>query len=1517
MRIRNGSQNRYNNSKLGRSIKTSYNDDDDYEPRRIRFNTSQIFREIPSIPNQGCLIQCPNPNYKARGGTSWEDFTHEFNDPDSLLNQTDDKIRDAFKSVEDELGYIFDPNKNGLREFFESFRNGMKGVFEFLRNDKLFNLELDPNKNGVNAIFAKFKDDWNGAFQELGQKMLDFYRSYLFPTPLLSLLGRGFKPLGDFFQMITDKDWWEEKLNDPETYFFIAQSILLCSSAFLGPGGAALAAGVIAAARLITKAAMNEPILATDILEMGLCLLPQGRIIAGPPGKAGVQSFGQFVMEKVTASIRNLKAADPNARARFVGQGLCACVAVGQDIGLVPPINKKGYIKTAIDNSNKDIERKFTGEQGYKKKYTTYIRDEVLIREEPYTTMEAGKEVTKMRPVYKQLNSYTTYVIELDDFKDRDIIPKVLAQEEAALSIMEYWEKNKIAQQDIDDYYNNDLTKDIPVDVVSGTDLKTGISFNMSRPKIPNLGSPPKVGNIYLHIQTVPYLVGDFVAKSLNASYIPPKASETAWQNDPKIRIFECMRNTKDVSNKDNMLPLPPKAGETFQSVFEKGAGVWRECTLEYANNQPNASIIVDPRQYYIEQAAKYRELYNTMIKNERYATDLARDRLIIQDRLQKEVLVDTTKANGAFTWLTFIIDNEVTSYTRRKSEPALDTTYMSDYHTKYWTTFFQGPNFFRTPEEGKAFYEKNPTEMPEIPEYTADNYGTDFHKQVQLHMERFFNVDFAPINQTHACTHFTFRQGANLTEGDQGKETDSLICPFDKTTAVGKSTSKTNFPSYAVREEGSNQDSYNPKTGFWLLNYWSYARVVDELEKEINRNYRSVKNLDDDRDTAKFESLEAYNLAMFNMTRQEKVDYLRKLHTTADFIIESYAKNKPDVLLKDSLIWNKEKKRIDIPSIQVLKQTIPEIGLGEITYAGMQTLSKPGMKESEPVFFPFPVAPPLKIVGGRNDESALAALAELKRKGEHIRDYQGYFPGGEYGGREMEREKGRKMVALYEKTMKDMIPDLLPFPQDWLDGNIPLELLARVFKGVKLDNPKTGVIKELSQAFFINYFLQQDIDKGQQKAKDRYYRPVEVQVRYDNASPEQRKEIERLENLLMPENVLNELRNRSIGGPPDFRPDDTKERTIELWNEFKNVQPKDRPYSREDLDKKGLEKVKNASTLIAAQNPDFFEVYSTINPPVVDFYMNLMRKKDLQEGTTVNFDTAKTKQDAYLAKVKANYDTQRRIRKAKGLDDTLTTDEQTLKNIKDQNPLQYEYDERYRQATDDQKRIMDSWNSPILFSWGAEQKWMVDENNPNAGITNIMPLREKLKLARSNEYGYKSDWRAETKINELTQSIELADSIWNQALENEHSSKITEITKPWNEYDESTGDIAEKIKKYEDTWAKMLAPNPEWDTGWTSNMVTTARQNLKNELGLTDADYEKYRNGDYETFDLEAMHELLRLEDVRYAKARGIRDANLLEDAYNENSAGISNFQNLERKLYTGLGKPSKRRKYNKFYKY
>lgn len=258
---------------------------------------------------------------------------NEFTNPDSLLNQ-------AAKKIENELGKVFDPQKNGLKEKFEQFSRDVGPAFAAL-GDKLAN-DLDPAKNGVKAAFDKFGADVNGAFNEIGNKIREQ------AARDKAALDSAFASVGDALaNSIGNKDWWEKTMTDPETYFFLAGALLQAAGSFLGPVGLAAANGVLGATRMIVKAAKGEQVNLSDVMDMVVSMVPGG----GAAGKAA--ATGAKTAAKTTtaaansasglleATIAKAKTSIPPpgpGRAKKLGEQLVGMTQTAENMGIVPPL---------------------------------------------------------------------------------------------------------------------------------------------------------------------------------------------------------------------------------------------------------------------------------------------------------------------------------------------------------------------------------------------------------------------------------------------------------------------------------------------------------------------------------------------------------------------------------------------------------------------------------------------------------------------------------------------------------------------------------------------------------------------------------------------------------------------------------------------------------------------------------------------------------------------------------------------------------------------------------------------------------------------------------------------------------------------------------------------------------------------------------------------------------------------------------------------------------------------------
>jgi hypothetical protein len=257
---------------------------------------------------------------------------NEFTNPDSLLNQ-------AAKKIENELGKVFDPNKNGLKEKFEQFSKDVGPAFAAL-GDKIAN-DLDPNKNGVKAAFDKFGADVNGAFNDLGNKIKEQ------AARDKAALDSAFASIGDALSSsIGNKDWWEKTMTDPETYFFLAGALLQAAGSFLGPVGLAAANGVLGATRMIVKAAKGEQINLSDVMDVVVSMVPGGGA-AGKAAATGAKTATQ-VSAKAASSAKGLLDATidkaktmippPGQRAKKLGEQLVGMTQTAENMGIVPPL---------------------------------------------------------------------------------------------------------------------------------------------------------------------------------------------------------------------------------------------------------------------------------------------------------------------------------------------------------------------------------------------------------------------------------------------------------------------------------------------------------------------------------------------------------------------------------------------------------------------------------------------------------------------------------------------------------------------------------------------------------------------------------------------------------------------------------------------------------------------------------------------------------------------------------------------------------------------------------------------------------------------------------------------------------------------------------------------------------------------------------------------------------------------------------------------------------------------------
>jgi hypothetical protein len=217
--------------------------------------------------------------------------SNEFTNKDSLTGQ-------AFKSAEQALGSLFDPNKNGLREKLGAAIDKFKKFTEQLPAD--LKAGLDPNQNGVAEAFQKFGQNTNGAFEEIGRRILartgvDLAALELAFGPIRDELLRVDSEIGKFMlQQLGTQEDWKKKFEDPDTYFVIASILLTAAAAVVAaPAASTVAMGFfavnlgMACAQALMHAAQGKPFSAADGIGIGMAIFGPA---LGRMGSAAFQS---------------------------------------------------------------------------------------------------------------------------------------------------------------------------------------------------------------------------------------------------------------------------------------------------------------------------------------------------------------------------------------------------------------------------------------------------------------------------------------------------------------------------------------------------------------------------------------------------------------------------------------------------------------------------------------------------------------------------------------------------------------------------------------------------------------------------------------------------------------------------------------------------------------------------------------------------------------------------------------------------------------------------------------------------------------------------------------------------------------------------------------------------------------------------------------------------------------------------------------------------------------------------
>jgi hypothetical protein len=218
-----------------------------------------------------------------RGGDLGEDIKRSF---ENAFDPKKNGLEESIRKSNEVLANTFDPNKNGLAAAVNRGVEAIKNV-DWNKVGNEIGDGLNPQKNGVSAAFEKFGGDAKRAFEDLGQKIKES------AARDKAVLDRAFAPLANEFNnpnsaltkfvrsagIPITADEWKKKFEDPETYFTLMSFLVTAAASVVtagaaGPGTFAAMQTVIAGARVITKAAMGQPVGAGDIAGIVMAMVP-------------------------------------------------------------------------------------------------------------------------------------------------------------------------------------------------------------------------------------------------------------------------------------------------------------------------------------------------------------------------------------------------------------------------------------------------------------------------------------------------------------------------------------------------------------------------------------------------------------------------------------------------------------------------------------------------------------------------------------------------------------------------------------------------------------------------------------------------------------------------------------------------------------------------------------------------------------------------------------------------------------------------------------------------------------------------------------------------------------------------------------------------------------------------------------------------------------------------------------------------------------------------------------------
>jgi hypothetical protein len=210
-----------------------------------------------------------------------------------------------FESGIDFFGTIFDIEK------------GVQTILEFLGPE--FQAKFDPEKNGIAALFKRFNGSEGKVIKFLSgvleKTLATLFNANEIKNAFINSVGQSLK------ETVGNAEWWKNTMTDPRTYIFIIGTLASIAAIVLSGGLAGIGIGTAGAMsanaaiavvalsalgpimNMIADAVEGKPIDVTDVIGLGLAIIPMGGTAAQAAGRVQFANQGMKAMINASSDV--------------------------------------------------------------------------------------------------------------------------------------------------------------------------------------------------------------------------------------------------------------------------------------------------------------------------------------------------------------------------------------------------------------------------------------------------------------------------------------------------------------------------------------------------------------------------------------------------------------------------------------------------------------------------------------------------------------------------------------------------------------------------------------------------------------------------------------------------------------------------------------------------------------------------------------------------------------------------------------------------------------------------------------------------------------------------------------------------------------------------------------------------------------------------------------------------------------------------------------------------------------